>query len=72
MFCRSPKDRPQLAFNRYDEECKVNRKSHMGKYEVVDRLPRYGISNHINFIVFIVLFLLFLPHSKWKPLFIVT
>eukprot|EP00111_Clytia_hemisphaerica_P020922 TCONS_00061696-protein len=40
----TPDRRPLLAFNKYDTECKVNRKSHMGQYEVVNKLPRnpYG------------------------------
>ena len=36
-----PKNRrPTLKFNQMDSECKYNRVSHMGDYEVVDCLPR--------------------------------
>jgi len=34
---------PHLAFNRYDLQYKVERRSHTGEYKMVDGLPRYRI-----------------------------
>lgn len=38
---RHPSARPPLAYNRLDDEYKVNRASHMGPYRVKDGLPLY-------------------------------
>ena len=32
--------RPELKFNAMDTDCKHNRVSHMGEYQVIDGLPR--------------------------------
>ena len=39
FFFRIPSVRPPLAYNRLDEEHRVNRASHMGPYRVIDGLP---------------------------------